>query len=93
MGKHPEMPNQKTKLLKKQNGRCNLCGLTFRDGDFLEVHHIVHKAKGGNNKINNLELLHLHCHDRKHGANDNGFQTEEPDEGKLSRPVLKERWD
>jgi RNA-directed DNA polymerase len=93
MGKHPEMPNQKAKLLKKQNGRCNLCGLTFRDGDFLEVHHIVHKAKGGNNKINNLELLHLHCHDRKHGTNDNGFQTEEPDEGKLSRPVLKERWD
>lgn len=67
MGKHPEMPTQKAKLLKRQKGICAHCGLTFRDGDILEVHHIQPRSKGGNNKPENLELLHLHCHDVVHG--------------------------
>ncbi|NER31238.1 MAG: group II intron reverse transcriptase/maturase, partial [Symploca sp. SIO1C4] len=67
MGKHPEMPAQKAKLLKRQKGKCAHCGLTFRDGDILEVHHIQPRSKGGNNKLENLELLHLHCHDVVHG--------------------------
>ncbi|NEP02185.1 MAG: group II intron reverse transcriptase/maturase [Symploca sp. SIO2E9] len=67
MGKHPEMPAQKAKLLKRQKGKCAHCGLTFRDEDILEVHHIQPRSKSGNNKLENLELLHLHCHDVVHG--------------------------
>ncbi|MGD1805639.1 HNH endonuclease [Dapis sp. BLCC M126] len=27
-----------------------------------------HKAKGGDNSDKNLEVLHLHCHDKRHGT-------------------------
>ncbi|NEO74637.1 MAG: restriction endonuclease [Moorea sp. SIO3H5] len=66
MSNHPEMSKQKVKLLKRQKGKCTHCNLTFRDGDLMEIHHKVPRAQGGNDQINNLELLHLHCHDEKH---------------------------
>ncbi|NEP00537.1 MAG: group II intron reverse transcriptase/maturase [Symploca sp. SIO2E9] len=80
MGKHPEMPAQKAKLLKRQKGICAYCGLTFRDGDILEVHHIQPRSKGGNNKLENLELLHLHCHDVVHGHKTKTVTREELDD-------------
>ncbi len=64
MGKHPELKAQVAKLLKKQKGKCNLCQLTFLDGDLIETDHITPKAIGGNQK-DNLQLLHRHCHDIK----------------------------
>ncbi|AOX04357.1 group II intron reverse transcriptase/maturase [Moorena producens PAL-8-15-08-1] len=67
MQKHPEMTTQKGRLLKRQKGKCNHCGLTFRDGDVMEKHHIIPRSLGGNDLDKNLELLHLHCHDAKHG--------------------------
>ena len=98
MGKHPEAPKKTTTLLKKQKGKCNHCGLFFKDGDIWEVDHIVPKSKGGRNEYKNLQLLHRHCHDTKTandesavgvGMRDKHQVIEEPDEGKLSRPVLK----
>ncbi|MCG5059190.1 MAG: group II intron reverse transcriptase/maturase [Limnoraphis sp. WC205] len=47
MGSHPEMPNEKAFLLKKQKGKCAYCGLTFRDGDIMEIDHITPTAKAG----------------------------------------------
>ncbi|NEN98971.1 MAG: group II intron reverse transcriptase/maturase [Moorea sp. SIO3I7] len=66
MAKHPEMTSQKGKLLKRQKGKCSHCGLTFKEGDLMETHHIIPRAQGGNDQLRNLELLHLHCHDEKH---------------------------
>ncbi|NEQ83382.1 MAG: group II intron reverse transcriptase/maturase [Moorea sp. SIO2I5] len=66
MQNHPEMTSQKGKLLKRQEGKCNHCGLTFREGDLMEKHHIIPRTQGGNDQLKNLELLHLHCHDEKH---------------------------
>ncbi|NEO65774.1 MAG: group II intron reverse transcriptase/maturase, partial [Moorea sp. SIO4G2] len=77
MGKHPENTIQKAKLLKRQKGKCSHCGLTFRDGDKLEMHHILPRANGGTNKDENLELLHLHCHDAKHGTKVNALELDE----------------
>jgi RNA-directed DNA polymerase len=65
MGKHPEMPKRTASLLKKQKGKCAHCGLFFRDGDLLEVDHIVPTSKGGKNEYKNWQLLHRHCHDEK----------------------------
>ncbi|MDV3002574.1 MAG: hypothetical protein N5P05_004229 (plasmid) [Chroococcopsis gigantea SAG 12.99] len=65
MGKHPELPTRITNLLKKQKGKCNHCGLTFMDGDKMEVDHITPKSKGGKNNYGNFQLLHRHCHDIK----------------------------
>ncbi|WP_293065096.1 MULTISPECIES: group II intron maturase-specific domain-containing protein [unclassified Moorena] len=67
MQKHPEMTSQKGRLLKRQEGKCTHCGLTFRSEDQIEKHHIIPRSNGGSNLDKNLELLHLHCHDAKHG--------------------------
>ena len=56
---------------------------------------LVPKSQGGTDAEDNLQLLHRHCHLRKHGklpcsgVNDNHQTTEEPDAGKPARPVLK----
>ncbi|NEQ63401.1 MAG: restriction endonuclease [Moorea sp. SIO4A1] len=77
MRKHPEMTTQKGRLLERQEGKCAHCGLTFRDGDLLEKHHIIPRALGGNDLDKNLELLHLHCHDVKHGTKVNSSKLDE----------------
>ncbi len=83
------------RLLKKQQGRCAWCGLFFRHGDVWNADHIVPKSQGGTDAADNLQLLHRHCHLRKHGkssdegVNDNHQTTEEPDAGKLASPVLE----
>ncbi|MDJ0535300.1 MAG: HNH endonuclease signature motif containing protein [Xenococcaceae cyanobacterium MO_207.B15] len=59
------MPKRTASLLKKQKGKCNLCGLTFKHGDVLEVDHIIPTSKGGKDTYKNLQLLHRHCHDEK----------------------------
>ena len=65
MGRHIEMPTSKAYKLKKQKGKCNWCGLHFREGDILEEDHIIATALGGKNIYDNLQLLHGHCHDEK----------------------------
>ncbi|NEN99839.1 MAG: group II intron reverse transcriptase/maturase, partial [Moorea sp. SIO3I7] len=77
MREHPEMTTQKGKLLERQEGKCTHCGLTFKDGDLLEKHHIIPRANGGSNLNKNLELLHLHCHDAKHGNKINSHEIDE----------------
>ena len=64
-GKHPEMPKRTASLLKKQKGKCNLCGLYFKDEDVIELDHIIPKSKGGKDEYKNWQLLHRHCHDEK----------------------------
>ncbi len=75
--KHPEMTSQKGRLLKRQEGKCTHCGLTFRSEDQIEKHHIIPRSNGGTDLDKNLELLHLHCHDAKHGKR---IETSELDE-------------
>ena len=65
MGINPEIPNIKAKLLKKQRGICNWCGLYFRNGNLLEKDHILATALGGKNELDNYQLLHGKCHDEK----------------------------
>ena len=98
MGKHPQMPRSKAFLLRRQNGKCNGCGLYFREGDRLELDHILPKSLGGTHRRDNLQLLHKHCHHEKTrneirmrvtGTHDKGCMTEERSEGKLSRSVLQ----
>ena len=66
MGRNLELPNTKALLLKKQKGKCNWCGLYFRNGDLLEKDHILASALGGKNEFNNYQLLHGgKCHNEK----------------------------
>ena len=65
MGKHPEVKSSVARLLKKQKGICNQCGLTFRNEDIIERDHITPRQAGGSKIKDNLQLLHKHCHDVK----------------------------
>ncbi|GLV54750.1 hypothetical protein KDH_15970 [Dictyobacter sp. S3.2.2.5] len=97
MGHHPDLPANKAKLLKQQQGKCAKCGLYFKDGDLLEIDHIIPKSQGGKDEYKNMQLLHRHCHDQKtaedssaaRGTHDKNQIIEELDESKGSRPVLK----
>jgi RNA-directed DNA polymerase len=50
------------KLLKKQEGKCSLCGGIFKTQDLIEIDHIVPQKLGGPKRMYNLQLLHRHCH-------------------------------
>lgn len=65
IGKHPEISTRMATLLKKQKGKCNHCGHNFKDGDKLEIDHIIPKSRGGKDLHKNLQVLHRHCHDIK----------------------------
>ena len=69
MGVHPELPVRVAKLLKRQKGKCSHCDNYFKDGDSIEVDHIIPKSIGGRDCYDNWQLLHRHCHDTK-TAND-----------------------
>jgi RNA-directed DNA polymerase len=69
LGAHPEMDSTVAKLLKSQNGKCAYCGHNFMDGDLMETDHKIPKSLGGKDSLNNYQLLHRHCHDKK-TAND-----------------------
>jgi 5-methylcytosine-specific restriction endonuclease McrA len=38
-------------------------GLSFKDGDQVEVDHLIPVSLGGTDLYVNLQLLHRHCHD------------------------------
>jgi len=59
-------PRFKT-ILQQQGGRCAWCDLYFASSDVVEMDHIVpRKRRGkGKSKLENLQLLHGHCHDQK----------------------------
>jgi RNA-directed DNA polymerase len=64
-GHYPGISNIEASLLKRQKGKCARCELFFRDGDVLEIDHIIPKAQGGRDNYFNKQLLHRHCHDVK----------------------------
>ena len=91
---NPMLYGKLAKLLQKQKGKCRWCELAFKDGDRIEIDHITPRSEGGKDELSNLFALHLHCHHDRHARHEAGIygkdaKTEEPDEGKPSRPVLK----
>jgi retron-type reverse transcriptase len=53
-------------LWLEQNGRCPVCGqpLTLEEG--WQVHHLLWRAHGGDDTIDNRVLLHPNCHRQAH---------------------------
>ena len=78
LGRHPETSRTVATLLKSQGGKCNHCGLFFKDGDLLEKDHIKPRSTGGLDAYYTLQLLHKHCHDNK-TAIQNAVGTQELD--------------
>ena len=67
LGKHPEVPLRVTRLLKLQRGKCPACELFFKDGDVMQVVHVV--FKDGPDVRHYRHLLHRHCHQAKSASN------------------------
>jgi RNA-directed DNA polymerase len=64
-GKNPLIPAQTANLIQRQNGRCALCGDVFLPDDIIERDHIIPKALGGKNKLENVQAVHHYCHLKK----------------------------
>ncbi len=95
-GKSKYIPSLLAKIFHKQKGKCAYCGLTFTTEDQIEIDHILPISLGGKRKFENIQALHRHCHDQKtasdgclSSSHDKGMFSEEPDEVKVSRPVLE----
>lgn len=98
---HPLTRSKVAFLLRRQRGVCAYCGLLLTDRESIEVDHINPLILGGRNDSANMQALHRHCHDqktatdgsqtrhRRRGVHARNHVAEEPDDGKLSRPVLK----
>jgi RNA-directed DNA polymerase len=87
-GRSPGLPNSLSRLLRIQRGCCPECGLFFKPGDQMVVRRHQGWTDGQKGKA---VLLHEHClllSDAKCAMTKRHI-AEEPDEGKLSRPVLK----
>jgi RNA-directed DNA polymerase len=89
MGKHPDLRPWLSRLLKAQQGYCPCCGLFFKPGDLLAY---VSLTQGGVGQPSGRPaVVHEHCKgiDMTESVLRQTPRIEEPDEGKLSRPVLK----
>jgi RNA-directed DNA polymerase len=62
---HPLTKSLNGLLLRRQQGKCAWCGYYFRDGEQVEIDHFVPKWLGGKDRLDNLQALHVHCHNRK----------------------------
>ncbi|MDJ0599559.1 MAG: group II intron reverse transcriptase/maturase [Crocosphaera sp.] len=64
-GQYPDTPRRVSTLLRKQKGKCPLCGQYFTTEDLIEIDHIIPKSEGGKDEYKNYQALHRHCHDVK----------------------------
>jgi RNA-directed DNA polymerase len=62
----PTKPKWLLRMLKSQQGRCEVCGLRFMADDMIEQHH--RDGNHTNHRLANCVLLHGHCHDQLHQA-------------------------
>jgi RNA-directed DNA polymerase len=61
--------SSRQKIAKKQNYACTICGKSITDfKEGLEIHHITPKYHGGDDKYENLTLVHISCHIDYHKA-------------------------
>lgn len=66
MSKYPGWTYGRQRLLKKQKGKCALCGNYFQMEDRVEKDRILPGAFGGQYDFENTRLVHGHCHDLRH---------------------------
>ena len=53
-----------TKLAELQDGICPVCLDSLYGEEKLEIHHCIPRAKGGNDALVNLKLIHRICHEQ-----------------------------
>ena len=92
MGTHPEVSTRVASQLKRQKGKCSHCYNYFKDGDSIEIDHIIPKSKGGKDKYDNWQLLHRHCHDTKTASDGSSGNKSNCNSVKPKPPVEPNHW-
>jgi hypothetical protein len=59
--RQPIKPSLRFQVLKRDDYRCQMCGVTAKDGATLEIDHIHPVSKGGTNDPDNLQVLCRDC--------------------------------
>jgi rubredoxin len=59
--RQPIKPSLRFEILKRDDYRCQMCGVTAKDGATLEIDHIHPVSKGGTNEPDNLQVLCRDC--------------------------------
>jgi hypothetical protein len=57
-----------TELIRRDMGICQMCSKPIHN-ELIEVDHIMEKADGGRDELNNLRIVHLICHKLRHNPN------------------------
>jgi RNA-directed DNA polymerase len=57
-------------LWSRQQGRCRMCGQLLQEEELWHLHHLVRRTHGGDDGLDNLELLHDNCHRQRHSRED-----------------------
>jgi RNA-directed DNA polymerase len=53
-------------MWNKQKGICPVCKQSVTIETDWDVHHVIPKSKGGDDKLSNLQMLHINCHKQVH---------------------------
>jgi len=53
-------------LWNKQKGKCPNCKQVITMETDWDIHHVIPKSKGGDNRNSNLMMLHINCHRQVH---------------------------
>ncbi len=56
------------KIAQNQSYVCQVCGESLFNGEEVQVHHKVPRARGGKDTYSNLRLVHLYCHHHLHSG-------------------------
>jgi RNA-directed DNA polymerase len=56
----------KQALWEEQGGRCPVCGEALTEEASWHLHHILWRVYGGEDQLDNLQLLHPNCHRQVH---------------------------
>ena len=60
-----EYQNMRSYLMAREKGKCQICKKDFKNKP-SHIHHIKPRSEGGNNRHNNLAVLHEKCHKEIH---------------------------
>jgi hypothetical protein len=62
----PDWDARKEAIKRRDSYTCQDCGIEAGEGKMLDVHHIQPLSNGGPNRLSNLELLCIDCHNDRH---------------------------
>ena len=60
-----DMAARRHQVFVRDNGRCQTCGAWYGE-DWGEVHHRLHRGRGGSDDLSNLEWSCRKCHRQHH---------------------------